>query len=247
MTVSYQEYLEAHLPADIPQTSYNPIYMASKTLYGQVESQTGFFDPNNLITLSEEGLAQIRSEVERDVIGQLQRDIGSYENSFLAGDGDVAAAENYTTRYADYIDTLAMGLVHDRLVVDGNDADDVRDIIRGAIDDFGMQSFEILDNTIALQSRIAVIADELDSRGMEALNYFESEISSLPENGRVLLREQIEARLEERLTNAPEQTLEIEAFRAVLDERLANISSEGVDAVSPEAPVIVPERAPGMP
>ena len=245
MTVSYQEYLEAHLPADTPETSYNPIYMASKTLYGQLESDTGFFDPNNLLTLSKEDLGRLNTTVENEVIGQLQRDIGSYENSHLRGEGDPAAAAAYTERYAEYQGTLAMGLVHERFVTAGMPAEDVADSIRGAIDDFSARFTASMDNTMTLHTRISDIAAELDSRGMDALAYYADEIEALPENGKSQLREAIEESLQERLENSPEEAEQIQAFQAELDERIADITPD--DPSAPTSPTPQPDMMPGTP
>lgn len=244
--VGYQDYLNEHLPEGIAQTAYDPVYMASKTLYEQLETDGNLFDLNNLVTLTEEGLGALRANISGTVVPQLEKDSAHYQNSFLSGDGSRLDAESYTTHYADYQNTLAMGIVHERFVVSGLEVSDIRDALDGAIDDFSVRTIGQLDSALELKGRIVELATDLGARDIEALNEHRAEIDALPENAKILLREGIEAALETRLAENPEIATQIEAFRTELDTSVATIT-EAVPVVDPAAAAPALERTPATP
>ncbi len=239
MVMSLQDYSAAHLPNDLVETKYSPLYMGSQALYEQAESGTGFFDPNNLLKLSGDSLAELAEVFEADVFPQLDKDITLYAARYLAADGDAVGAAAYTERFADYKGTLAMGLMDERFVVAGLPAGDVEDAIRGSIDDFKARVESSLGNTLEMQGRISELSQQIATRGVEGLGYHQDEIDALPETGKSLLREDVQALLE--ASETPENADELRALEQLLDDKIAPLPvEEAFNQAAPTAPGLSP-------
>lgn len=242
-----QDYLNQHMPAEIAPAKHDEIYMASMPIYLQLDNGKGLLAPDNLVALSDEDLSALQDRIETRVIPQLEKDIASYEKTWLAGSGNLEAATAYTTKYEAYQDTLSMGLAHERYVVTlgAIPADEVADGVNGAIDDFSARALEAFEQAHTFKGQIQTLTDELDNKGVKALDYFQDQIDQLPENTKGMLRKSIEARLDEKVAVSPEDEPEIEAFKKLLDERIEPLSAAEGSAATPVPAAPAQQFAPG--